>query len=122
MESAQTPIYVSPPVATSLWQEYRIYPDRLELECKVGLQTIIIPTAEIVGIEVRPPLVFADVFRGKSFFYSFALKIDFADGFRHVAIERKYGLMKHIRFTPKCPEEFVKACRMVIDGQPSINK
>ena len=115
MVDSQKPFFVSPRTAKSLWQEYRIYEDRVELECKVALQTLVIPASEILEIEVRPPLVFADILRGKSFVYSFALKIDFADLYPHVAIKRESGVMKNIRFTPEDPDEFVAACKIIMD-------
>lgn len=38
-----------------------------------------------------------------------ALKLDWADFFKHVGIERRNGLTKHLRFTPQEPEKFVEA-------------
>ena len=108
------PIYTSPRSGRSLWQEYRVYPDRIELQCKGALHTIVIPADEILDIEIRPALVFADLFRGKSFAFSFPLKIDNADGHRHIAIHRKSGFMKRIRFTPDDPEKFVDACKTIM--------
>lgn len=109
------PIYMSPRSSKSFWQEYRIYPDRIELQCKVALHTLVIPANEILDIQIRPPLVFADLFRGKGFVYAFPLKIDSADTCRHVAIKRKTGFMKHIRFTPDDPDKFVEACKSIIE-------
>jgi hypothetical protein len=109
------PIYVSPRSSTSLWQEYRVYPDRIELQCKVALHTLVISADEILDIQIRPPLVFADLFRGKGFAYAFPLKIDFADTCRHVAIKRRSGFIKHIRFTPDDPDKFVEACKTIIN-------
>jgi len=88
-----------------------VFPDRIELQCKVALHTLVIPVDDIVDIQIRPPLVFADLFRGKRFAYAFPLKIDWADICRHVAIKRKAGFMKHIRFTPDDPDKFVEACK-----------
>jgi hypothetical protein len=107
-------IYVSPRSSKSLWQEYRVYPDRIELQCKVALHTLVIPADEILDIQIRPPLVFADLFRGKGFVYAFPLKIDFADTCRHVAIKRRSGFIKHIRFTPDDPDKFVEACKTIM--------
>ena len=58
-------IYTSPRSGRSLWQEYRVYPDRIELQCWVALHTIVVPANEIVDIQIRPPLVFVDLLRGK---------------------------------------------------------
>ncbi len=108
------PIYTSPRSSKSMWQEYRVYSDRIELHCKVALHTLIIPADEILDLQIRPPLVFVDLFRGKGFVYAFPLKIDGADGHRHVAIKRKSGFMKHIRFTPDDPDKFVDACKSIM--------
>ena len=107
-------IYISPRSSKSLWQEYRVYPDRIELQCKVALHTFVIPADEILDIQARPPLVFADLFRGKGFVYAFPLKIDWADMCRHVGVRRKSGFMKHIRFTPGDPDKFVEACKSIM--------
>lgn len=56
-------------------------------------------------------MVIWDLFRGKGLAYSFALKLDMADFFRHVAIHRRSGWIKHIRIAPDDPEEFVRVCK-----------
>ena len=83
MGGGQSPYYVSPRSFRSLWQEYRVYSNRVELECRVALHTLVIPANEILDIQVRPPIVVGDLLRGKGFRYLFALKIDYADGYRH---------------------------------------
>jgi len=108
------PIYTSPRSGKSLWQKYRVYPDRVELQAWFALHTLDIPASEILDIQIRPTLVFVDLFRGKGFVYAFPLKIDGADGHRHVAIKRKSGFMKHVRFTPDDPDKFVDACRGIM--------
>ena len=114
MVGSQDPIYISPRSWKSLWQEYRIYSDRLELECWVALGTLVIPSDEILEVEIRPPSVFGDLFRGKSLAYSFPLKIDMADMQRHVALTRKSGFMKYLRFTPDDPDRFVELCMTIM--------
>ena len=54
-----TPIYISKRTAKSLWQEYRIYRDRLELQSWFLFHTIVLPANEIQAVEVRP-----SIFRG----------------------------------------------------------
>jgi len=71
--------------------------------------------SDIVDVEVRPPIVIADLLRGKGFLYSLALKLDLADLFRHVAIHRRTGWMKHIRITPDDPDRFVDVCKSLIE-------
>jgi hypothetical protein len=111
---SQDPIYVSPRSVKSFLQEYRIYPHRLELECWVALGTLVIPADEILEVEIRPPSIIGDLFRGKGFAYAFPLKMDCADMCRHVALRRKSGLMKCLRFTPDDPDRFVELCKTII--------
>ncbi len=113
-QDINTPIYVSTPSGKNFWQEYRVYPDRVELDCKLLFQTITIPAKEIVDIESRPPLAFLDIFRGKGIKQAFAFKFDGADLNQHVVIERKSGIMKCIRFTPDDPEKFIGACKSTL--------
>jgi len=51
-----TPIYISKRTGKGLWQEYRIYRDRLELQSWLLFHTVVVPTNEIRAIEVRPAL------------------------------------------------------------------
>jgi hypothetical protein len=112
-----TPIYISKRTGKGLWQEYRIYRDRLELQSWLLFHTFVVPADEIQAVEVRPPVVLADVFRGKGFLFAFwAFKIDNADCCRHVAIKRKSGFMKRIRFSPDDPGKFVAVCQSIMPG------
>ena len=115
MTTNDVPVYTSKRSWRSLWQEYRIYADRLELSSVVG--TKIIPVEDILEIEVRPAVVIGDWFRGKGLGTCWALKLDLADLCRHVALLRKSGIMKRLRFTPDNPEEFVAACKSVMPDE-----
>ncbi|MGA3282961.1 MAG: hypothetical protein ABSD57_00695 [Verrucomicrobiota bacterium] len=42
------------------------------------------------------------------------LKIDMADIRRHVAVRRRSGFMKCIRFTPDNPQDFVRVCKSIM--------
>lgn len=88
---------------------------RVELPSFLG--TKVIPVSDIVNIEVRPPLVVGDLFRGKSLRYCWALKLDLADLCRHVALHRRSGIMKRIRFSPDDPEEFVRECMLAMNAR-----
>ncbi|MFH1243433.1 MAG: hypothetical protein V1689_13890, partial [Pseudomonadota bacterium] len=105
-------LYTSRRSWRSLWQQHRIYADRIELSSCIGTKTI--PVADIVDIEVRPPLVIGDLFRGKGFAYCWALKLDLADLCRHVALLRTSGIMKRLRFSPDDAATFVEVCRSVM--------
>ena len=116
MTTDDAPLYTSKRSWRSLWQEYRIYADRVELPSCFGRK--VIPANELVDVEVRPPLVVGDLFRGKGFRYCWALKLDMADLSRQVAVHRASGLMKRLRFTPDDPEKFVEVCRAMMKSKP----
>lgn len=105
--SNRTPLYSSKRSFKNLWQEYRIYLDRIELQCWIGFHTLKIPLRDIVEIIVAPPL---------SISYLCQVKIDNADFYRHVELTKKSGLMKHISFTPDNPDEFADAIRLLMDN------
>jgi len=69
-----------------------------------------------VSVEIRPAGVFMDVFRGKSLAYSMAWKLDNADLYRHVALERQSGILKRIRITPDDPDRFAGICQQLMAG------
>ena len=107
-------IYVSSRMGRNLWQEYRVYCDRIELQSWLLFSKVRIPIDEIQAIEIRPPFVFAELFRGKGAGPAFALKIDSADLFRHLVIKRASGIFKFIAFTPDDPERFLQACESIM--------
>ena len=110
-DSLDQPLYVSRRLFKNLWQQYRIYSDRIELRSCAGCK--LIRAEDIADVEVRPPVAIGDVFRWKGFAQSFALKLDLADLYRHVAIQRRSGWIRHIRFTPDDPDTFVNVCRSI---------
>jgi hypothetical protein len=67
----------------------------------------VIPYEDIEAIEIRPLFSAGDNVRVKGFQFSFPLKIDVSDFFRHIAIKRKKGIFRHIRFTPDNPDKFL---------------
>jgi hypothetical protein len=105
------PLYASRPTWISLGQVYRIYADRLELPFLGG--RIVVPLAEIISLDVRPACVVCDLFRGKGL-AALALKLDFADLAPHIALHRRSGVFKHLRFTPDDPAGFVAAWRQAM--------
>lgn len=107
------PIYVSEKSAKNLWQDYRVFSDRVELRCWALFSRFVIPADEILGVEVRPPFRIGDIFEGKLKLTWWVLKLDWADLFEHVAIHRKSGLFKRLRFTPDNPAFFVAACNSI---------
>ena len=107
-------LYVSKRSLRNLWQEFRIYKNRLELQSWLLFRTFIIQSADIVNIEVRPRFVMFDLMRGKNLAFALAMKIDLSDLYTHVAIHRRSGLLKHIRITPNNPSEFVEICKTMM--------
>jgi hypothetical protein len=103
-----TPIYISKRTARSLWQEYRIYRDRLELQYWFLFHTLIIPAGEILKIEVRPAL-----FTGPGGAV-WGIKLDNCNLCRHVLLTKKTGLFKRIGFSPDDPEKFVAVCQSIL--------
>jgi hypothetical protein len=105
MTALEQPLYVTRRTPASLWQEYRIFSDRLELQSWILFHTVVIPANEILGIEVRP-----SVFSGSKGL-TWGIKLDNADLCRHVLVTRKTGFFKRIAFTPEDPDEFVRIGR-----------
>jgi hypothetical protein len=103
-------VYISKRTAKSLWQEYRIYRDRVELQCWIALHTLVIPAGEILKIKVRPSL-----FSGQKGF-TWGVKLDNCNFCRHVLLIKKSGLFKRIGFSPDDPEKFVAVCQSIMPG------
>lgn len=97
-----TSIYTSKKTGKNLWQEYRVRPDRIELQSWTLLHTIVIPANEIVEIEVRPPEIF------------WGINLDNCNFTRHVSLKRKSGLFKRIGFSPDDPDKFVENCKSIL--------
>ena len=110
----EIPIYVSKASFKSLGQEYSVYSDRVELRFRFFFMKFVIPVDEIIEVEIRPPFAFADIFRGKKFRASMAMKLDLADFYTHVSIHRKSKLLPYLRFTPDNPGLFVEACKSIM--------
>jgi hypothetical protein len=106
----EQPVYVSRRTASSLWQEYRIFADRLELQSWILFHTVTIPANEILEIEIRP-----STFSGRKGF-TWGIKLDNSDLCRHVLIKRRTGFWKRIAFTPHNPDEFVRICQSIMSN------
>jgi hypothetical protein len=109
----EQPLYVSARSFKNIWQEYRIYTDRIELKTFMGRKIIF--AGDILDVEVRPCLVIGDIFRGRGFKEILTLKLDLADLYPHVAIHRRSGWFKHLRITPDDPDTFVRIGKSIID-------
>lgn len=103
------PVYKSQPTIKSLGNEYYIYADRIELQCRFPFftKTLVIKKDDLVSIDVfRPPVIRTSLF---------ALKLDLADLKEHVGIRRKNGFFKQLRFTPENPKEFVAKVKAIFN-------
>ena len=97
------PVYVSKRCWRSLWNEYRVYNDRIELGSWLYFRTFVIPLDELVSIDTfRSPVLRTT---------RWALKFDWCDLVQHVGIERKQGWFKRLRFTPHDLHGFIAAVR-----------
>ena len=113
----EQPLYDSEPHARSLWQRYRVYADRVELDLHVpGVWAISLD--EIRSVELRPPLVLGDAVRGEYTLDELArtLKVDLADLCPHVALLKRGGVWRQIRLTPSDPSAFIDAVERARDG------
>jgi len=108
MSAFESPICVSRRTPANLWQEYRIFPDRLELQSWLLFHTVVIPAREILEIEVRP-----SVFSGRKGF-TWGVKLDNSDLCRHVLVRKKSGFWKCLAFTPENPDEFARICKSIL--------
>jgi len=99
-----TPIYISKRTGRGLWQEYRIYRDRLELQSWFLFHTVVVPVNEIQAVEVRPSGII------------WGVKLDNCNFCRHVLLTKKSGLFKRIGFSPDDPEKFVAVCQSIMLG------
>ena len=97
-ESTDNLIYESKGTPRSLWNNYRIFNDRIELQFRLFFRTLVITRDTFVNVEIYKPPVIRTTF--------WALKLDLADIYNHVGIERNEGFFKMIRFTPSNPNEF----------------
>ena len=102
------PIYTSKSTVKSIWQEYRIYDDRLELDTKFGRMTI--PFEHIERIEVSESEV-KGLLRGDLHLKNFrpAIKLDWANFLEHIVVDKSDGLVHRILFTPDDIEAFHRA-------------
>lgn len=100
------PIYISESTAKSIWQEYRIYNNRVEFDTHFGCMTI--PFEHIERVEVSESEV-KGLMRGDLHLKGFrpALKVDWANFVEHVVIDKSEGHIRRILLTPDDPEEFV---------------
>lgn len=107
---ASMPIYASSVRAVSKKKCYRIYSDRVELDCPLFFKkTFVIHASEIIDIWAGAGTTLKDVPRLGGIFSAWrCLKLDMADLFRHVVLKSsRAGYFKSFAFVPERPDEFV---------------
>ena len=105
---SQAAIHTSATTAKSLWQEYRIYDDRVEFDTHFGMMTVpfdhiesaVVSESEVEGLK-----------RGDLHLEGFrpALKLDWANFVEHVVLDKDRGHIRRILFTPEDVEAFTAA-------------
>ena len=101
------PLYESESTAKNIWQKYRIFGDRIEIDTLFGMMTVPfdhIERAEVSESEVK------GLMRGDLHLKGFrpALKVDWANFFEHVVVDKDQGYIRRILLTPADPEEFTR--------------
>lgn len=107
------PIYMSKSTVKNIWQEYRVYDDRLEFDTLFGRMTI--PFEHVERIEVLDADTKALV-RGDLRLRNFrpALKIDWANFLDHVVLDKSEGYVRRVLFTPEDPAAFKNALKEAV--------
>ena len=98
-------VYTSKSSVKSLWQEYRIYEDRLEFSTLFGQLTI--PFEQVESVEVSESDL-KGLLKGDLKLKGFrpALKLDWANFVEHVVLDKSAGFVRRVLFTPDDPEAF----------------
>jgi hypothetical protein len=104
------PIYTSKSTAKSLWQEYRIYGDRVVFGTHFGDMTV--PFDNVECVETSESEV-VGLLRGDLHLKNFrpALKLDWANFVEHVVLDKREGHIRRILFTPDNLDGFMKALK-----------
>jgi hypothetical protein len=104
----EMPRFMSRCTARSLWHEYRIYDDRIELPSILG--TWRVPFDHVEGVEVNEPMIGA-VLGGRFDFSHWPgqIKLDLADFCEHVTLDKEGGAIRKLHFTPEDPKGFKEA-------------
>jgi len=103
-----TPIYTSKSAIKSLWQEYRIYDDRIEFDTLFGQMTV--PFDQVERVDVSESEI-KGLLKGDLHLKNFrpALKLDWANFVEHVVLDKSEGHIRRVLFTPDDPEAFKSA-------------
>ncbi|NOY88280.1 MAG: hypothetical protein GXO93_02675 [FCB group bacterium] len=105
---SNAPLYTSKSTVKSLWQEYRIYDNRIEFDTLFGQMTV--PFENIESVTVSESDV-KGLLKGDLHLKNFrpALKLDWANFLEHVVLDKSEGYVHRLLFTPDNPQEFKNA-------------
>jgi hypothetical protein len=101
-------VYTSMSTVKSLWQEYRIYDNRIEFDTLFGQMTVPFDCIERVNVSESDV---KGLLKGDLHLKNFrpALKLDWANFLEHVVLDKSRGHIRRILFTPDDPEAFNRA-------------
>ena len=108
---SETPLHTSKSTIKSLWQEYRIYEDRLEFDTHVATagisRQLTIPFDQIERIEVSESEI-KGLFKGDLHLKNFrpAFILDWANFLEHIVVDKNQGFARRVIFTPEDPRRF----------------
>lgn len=108
-------IYTSACKSKNLWQEYRIYQDRLEFDTLFGKMKI--PFEQIEKVSVSESDL-KGLVKGDLQLKNFrpALKLDWANFTEHVVLDKIEGYIRRILFSPDDPEKFSAALNDAVNN------
>jgi hypothetical protein len=107
----ETARHTSKSTIKSLWQEYRIYDDRLEFDTHVATggisRQLTIPFDQIERIEVSESEI-KGLLKGDLHLKNFrpAFILDWANFLEHVLVDKSEGFARRVIFTPEDPRRF----------------
>ena len=109
----ENPVYTSRSTVRSLWQEYRIYDNRVEFATKFGL--MVVPFEHIEQVDAVESDV-QGLLRGNLKLKNFrpALKLDWANFLEHIVLDKSEGYIRRILFTPDDPLRFGMELRQAL--------
>ena len=102
------PLYTSKSTAKSIWQEFRLYEDRIEFDTHFGM--MVVPLAHIERVDVSESEV-KGLLRGDLHLKNFrpALKLDWSNFVEHIVIDKDKGYVRRVLCSPDDPEAFRSA-------------
>jgi hypothetical protein len=115
----ELPIYESRRHAKGLWQNYRVFRDRVELRSVFGFFRIKMEDIEEISVSPSLMALMAKGQMGKAAEIR-AAKLDMADFVEHVVLRTRKGVFRVLRFTPDNPLEFVYSVQSAMRHYPKM--